>query len=211
MTILSLIQLFLILPVILVSTLNPNKINNKLAFLIILPALSFSLFLLLEHKTFNLIFLPLGILLGFLLFILSIWITNETLFLDSFKDYMLSIQTFFKQSIKQFQDWDTVLYITLMVVYEELIWRVFLVETLSKYFPAIATIFISSFIFYYSHPNQRELTRQSVDLFLFSLIITSIYFLTQSFLLVFLIHWIRNVIIIINITVNEETIQNTNT
>lgn len=192
------IQLFLILPVIIVSLLFPTRIEKKMAIIIISPVILFSLFLLINHSTVDLVFFPLGLLLGCLLFVFSLWITEETSLIASLKKYKHNFHTCFKQGLKQFQEWNSILYITLMAIYEELIWRVFLVESLSLYLPAIPLILIASFLFYYSHANQRELTRQAADLFLFSLFITSIYFFTQSFVLAFLIHWIRNLIIIIN-------------
>lgn len=195
---LEIIQILLIIPIVIVSLLYPQRLSARTSIVIISPVVLWALYLLLNHQTLNLFFISQGLIIAFLLFIVSLWITEKTNLATSLKEYLTNIQAFIQIDYQKFQDWDSILYISFMVIYEELIWRVFLIETLSHYLYAVPVIFIASFLFYYSHAKQRNFSRQSVDLFLFSLIITIIYYFSNSFALVVLIHWIRNMIIIAN-------------
>lgn len=191
------IQVLLLLPVIIVSVFHTERLNSKMLITIISPVFLFSLYLLFQHQIPSLQELTQsllsGLILGCIIFSLSIFITEESIF-----TYITNFQAFLKIKFKHFKEWDSILYISFMVLYEELIWRVFLIEILFQYLHEIPVILISSFLFYYSHADQRVFNRQSADLFIFSLILTIIYFYTLNFLLVFLIHWVRNMLIVAN-------------
>jgi len=192
------LQVLFIIPVIMVSFLYPVMLNTKLSGIIISPVVIFSLYLLFQHDAPSLLLLPQGLLGGIVLFTLSVWFIERRSIFTLFKEYISNIRAFFRIGLKQFQGWLYILSTTAMVIYEELVWRVFLVESLGLYlYPGIVVI-TASFLFYYSHAAQRNFSKQSVDLFIFSLALTSLYFFTESFVLVVLIHWIRNMIIIIN-------------
>lgn len=198
MNILDSIQLLLIIPIVAVSLFHPQKITTLVAAIINTPVVIFSIYLLLQHKTPSFIYLPQAIMTSFLLFVISIWITEEKNLLVSLKAYLHNIEVFFRIGFKKIQEWNSIVYVSFMTIYEELVWRIFLVESLSLYLHAVPVILSASFLFFYSHANQRNLSRQSLDLFLFGFILTTIYYFSRSFILVALIHWIRNMIIITN-------------
>jgi len=207
MNTLEIIQISLIIPIMMVSVLYPKRLNTKISIVIISPVVLWALYMLLEHKAVDLLFIPQGLVIGFLLFIVSIWITEENNLLASMKEYLTNIRAFLRISYQNFQEWDSIVYISFMVIYEELIWRVFLIETLSHYLYTVPVILIASILFSYSHANQRNFSRQSADLFLFSIIITIIYYFSRSFALVVFIHWIRNMLIIAN-SIGSNEIEN---
>ena len=207
MNALEIIQISLIIPIMMVSVLYPKRLNTKISIVIISPVVLWALYMLLEHKAVDLLFIPQGLVIGFLLFIVSIWITEENNLLASMKEYLTNIRAFFRISYQNIQEWDSIVYISFMVIYEELIWRVFLIETLSHYLYTVPVILIASILFSYSHANQRNFSRQSADLFLFSIIITIIYYFSRSFSLVVFIHWIRNMLIIAN-SIGSNEIEN---
>jgi len=198
MSALDIVQLLLILPVALVSFLYPEKLNIKFSIFLISPVVIFTLLFLIKYQIPDLVFIPLGLLIGIISFVLSIWVTEENKLSNVLRDYYKNILAIFRVDFRAFQDWDSVLFISLMVVYEEIVWRVFLVETLSPYINQYGVILIASFLFYYSHSNQRNLSRQSIDLLIFSLMLTAIYYYSRTFALVLFIHWIRNMIIVTN-------------
>jgi len=142
----DLIQIMLVIPVVLVSVLYPYKLNDKGAVLIISPVVCFSLYLLFQHSPPPFIYVPIAFMGGILSFVLSIWLTHEDSLLTVLKEYTSNISGFFQSQYKQFDDWNSVIVISLMVVYEELVWRLFLVETLSLYLSGIPIILLASFL-----------------------------------------------------------------
>lgn len=195
---LEVIHTLLILLVITVSVFTPDSIDIKKAIILITPVVVFTLVSLINYHAPNLVFFPQGLIIGIILFTFSIWLTDSQKLFTSIKEYTKNIQAVFLLGVKKFQDWDSILYVSFFVVYEEIIWRVFLVDVLSLYLPAIIAILIASILFLYSHPDQRNLSFQSLDLFIFGFALASIYYFTRNLSLVIFIHWIRNMFIILN-------------
>lgn len=202
MAVLDIIQLLLLFPVVMVSTLYPDRLDMKMSIVVISPVVIFTLFLLLKYQVSDLLLMPQviskGLIAGIILFVLSIWLTEKNKLLSALNSYKKNIRLSFQKEYRQYWDWKSVLFISFMVIYEEIIWRVFLVGTLSLYFHVSLVVLIASFLFYYSHADQRKLNLASLDLLIFSLILTVVYYYSRSFFLVVIIHWIRNIIIIAN-------------
>lgn len=194
----NVIQTLLLISVASVSVFYPHKLDTKKSIIIIFPVVIFTLIYLLDYQVFKLAYLAQGLVAGILLFVFSILLTEKPPLINSIRQYSKNVLSVFFSVKQKFQDWDSVLFSFFMVLYEELIWRVFLVETLALYLPVIPVILIASFFFSYSHASLRNVSLQSLDLFLFSLVLTTTYYFTRDYYLVVLIHLIRNLLIIFN-------------
>lgn len=188
----------LILLVFSVSIFYPKYIGNKSGFILIVPILIYVTLEQLPDQVFNTSHILIGILYATLSFFPATWLVgsaNATSF--TFSRAIQNLKTDKVDYILLF------LYSAANVIYEELVWRVFLVEILSLYLSPVIVILLASFLFFFSHQNTRNISWQSVELLIFSLFITTIYLVSSSLLLVVTIHLMRNLYVIFN-TIGDE-------
>lgn len=82
------------------------------------------------------------------------------------------------------------------ILYEELIWRVFLTNALQPLLPFYLIIPITAFLFWNVHEESRPVGARSLEFLLFSLALGGLYVYSQSFVLVCAVHAARNLLIL---------------
>lgn len=85
-----------------------------------------------------------------------------------------------------------------VAIYEEVIWRVVVLQVIASYTNSIFAVVAASALFFVLHLGRFFRVNQAVEFFMFSLILSILYLTTASLLHVIVIHFVRNVLISIN-------------
>jgi membrane protease YdiL (CAAX protease family) len=83
-----------------------------------------------------------------------------------------------------------------IILYEELIWRVFLSKALQALLPVLGGVLLSALLFWFVHAENRSISGHSIEFFFFSITLVSLYIYTNSLLMVWTIHACRNLLIL---------------
>ena len=181
--------------VVAVSLLYPHVIGNRLAPFLMLPVLAYTLWQFVDwvvpDAMMLLAFGGAGITVGFALFAagLPISTANPQAFLQN------SVRRL-SRLLKSPENLSLLLFQAVFIVYEELIWRVFLTHALIPVMPTLLVILIAGTLFWFVHEENRTAGGHSIEFLLFSFALTALYIFTDSLLFVLMIHATRNLLIL---------------
>lgn len=187
------LHLILILLVCSVSFLYPRYIGNGIGLTLMVPIIVYTVITQLSLQSIELHHIGIGLFYVLATFIPSAWLigsSNANQF--SWTKLIQVLKKDKKDYLMLFS------FSAIIVIYEELIWRVFLVNILSLYLPPIAVILFASFTFFICHAHVRNISWQSFEFAFFSLVLTTIYLVSSSLLLVLVIHLGRNYFILLH-------------
>jgi len=83
----------------------------------------------------------------------------------------------------------------LTAIYEEAIWRVIILVVVASYTNSLFAVVFVSCLFFYIHLHRFYNRSQAIEFFIFSLLLSSVYLITNSLLHVIVIHFVRNLLI----------------
>lgn len=192
----SLVVLILLSIVVAVSVLYPQVVGDFLALALMCPVVVYVLVLLVDFGLYSLVQTLLtafgGILLGVLALIVLLPMSSPSpgRFLNDVWRGGLRALLGTRQGLSG------LLHNSLFIFYEELVWRVFLLQTLTQWVSVWAAGLFAASLFWYSHEKNRKLSWASCEFLLFSFFLSFVYVRTQSLILVIGIHLARNVLIL---------------
>ncbi|MEZ8140689.1 hypothetical protein A1OQ_16870 [Enterovibrio norvegicus FF-162] len=182
----------LFIAVIVLSFLYPRVIGDRLAFLLMLPVIAYTLYFYIDWQVIPLFEMSAlvvgGICAGVALLFAGLPISSPepiTFVINCFQGFKL---------LKKNRDY--LLFQVGITCYEELIWRVFLISTLLLVLPPWVAICLSSLLFWVVHEENRPLGWHSLEFFLFAILLGVAYAVTDSVLFVWIIHLTRNVLVL---------------
>lgn len=182
----------LISSVVGLSLLYPRFIDNRAGFLLMVPVIAYTAYFYIEWQ----LIAPLNILVCFLSGVL---VGIVSLIIG------LPISTpqpgqYIRRSIKGFKylskHRDYLFFQLGITWYEEIIWRVFLISSLMLILPPWLAVAIASILFWTVHEENRPLGWHSLEFYIFAVLVSIAYVLTQSLLFVWAIHLTRNALIL---------------
>ncbi|WP_407333587.1 CPBP family intramembrane glutamic endopeptidase [Enterovibrio sp. 27052020O] len=183
---------FLLIAVIALSFLYPRVIGDRLAFLLMLPVIAYTLYFYIDWQVIPLLEMSVliagGMCVGVALLFAGSPISSpdpRTFAINCFKGVKL---------LKKNRDY--LLFQIGITGYEEIIWRVFLMSTLLLALPLWGAICVSSLLFWFVHEENRPLGWHSLEFFLFAILLGVAYAVTDSLLFVWVVHLTRNVLIL---------------
>lgn len=100
---------------------------------------------------------------------------------------------------------------TAVAIYEEIIWRVVVLQVIANYTNSVFAVISASGLFFLLHLGRFFNTNQAVEFFVFSLLLSILYVISGSLLHVIVIHFVRNVLISINSLGKDYDEENTRT
>jgi membrane protease YdiL (CAAX protease family) len=83
----------------------------------------------------------------------------------------------------------------LTAAYEEIVWRAVILIVIATYTNSLVAVIFGSFLFFYLHLHRFYNRPQAVEFFIFSLLLSMVYLMTNSLLHVIVIHFVRNLLI----------------
>lgn len=183
--------------VVLVSLLYPQALGDHISLALMMPVLIYTVWFYIagQPAEFLLVFAysVSGVVIGVFLF-------SAGLLLSSANPIRYITESF--SGLQQLglyrQQLGLLIYQATIILYEEIIWRVFLVNAISIWMPAWVVVIISCVLFWFVHQENRQFGSHSIEFLLFSLVITIAYVITHSLVLVWFIHVSRNLLIVAN-------------
>lgn len=192
MGLLALLLALLLSFVIGLSFLYPRVIGHRLGFLLMLPVIAYTVTFYIDWQFASLIQLIVfvfgGVCVGIGLLLAGLPISSP------------EPKAFISNSIRGFHflkhNRDYLVFQVGITGYEELIWRVFLLNTLLLALPVWVAVCLSSLLFWSVHEENRPLGWHSLEFFIFAIMLAVAYILTDSLLFVWIVHLTRNVFIL---------------
>lgn len=189
------IILLLLTLVVAVSLLYPTVFNDQITAVLMTPVVIFTLVALISWQLpaphLLALYCVAGAAFGALLLValLPLSAPSPASFLHQCKSGLWAVTT---QSELRY----ALLFNSLFIVYEEIIWRVFLMASLTLLMPAWLAIPIAAGLFWYVHADNRQWSGHSAEFLIFSLIITTIYAVSESLVAAISMHAGRNLLIL---------------
>lgn len=185
----------MVFAVLLVSLLYPTVLGNTSSLLLMLPVVGYTFWFYVDWQMVSVSELALicvgGIVMGVALFAAGLPISTGDAH-GFLSDSLRGLRSF----ISKREHLPLFSYQALFILYEELIWRVFLTHALLPVLSAWLVILLSASLFWFVHADNRSKGGHSVEFFLFSLALAAIFIYSESLLLAWIIHAIRNLLIL---------------
>ncbi|MEM1399478.1 MAG: CPBP family intramembrane glutamic endopeptidase [Pseudomonadota bacterium] len=186
----------LIAAVVAVSFLYPRFLGDIASFALMVPVLGFTAWYFIDWGGLSVggIVRPLaiGLGLGVMLFAAGLTLSADrprAFLTNSFRGLRLSTAKADHLSRLGFQ--------AAIILYEELIWRVFLSNALSMVMAVWLVVALSALLFWFvAFEDNWPLVPHSLEFFLFALVLGALYLCSGSVLLVWTVHAPRNLLII---------------
>ena len=83
----------------------------------------------------------------------------------------------------------------LIAIYEEIIWRVIILMVVASYTNSLSALIFVSSLFFYIHLHRFYNRPQAIEFLIFSMLLSTVYLITNSLLYVIVIHFVRNLLI----------------
>ncbi len=183
----------MLLAVIVVSALYPKYIHYIFCIALLSPVLVYTLVYLIDWSPSNLLSLTpyviAGIVLGGVLFYAGLYLAAEQP-VEYIKKSLSGASLALRMPAAD------LLYQIVVISYEELIWRVFLISALTHFLPLWLCIVVAAGLFWMVHEENWPIGDHSIEFYLFSIALAMLYAYTHSFALVWCAHAVRNFLII---------------
>ncbi|MDD1780582.1 CPBP family intramembrane metalloprotease [Enterovibrio sp. ZSDZ35] len=183
---------FLFSSVVALSLLYPKVIGDSFGFLLMLPVIAYSAYFYVDWQ-FAFSLQLIAIILGGIC--VGVGLLAAGLPMSSPQPRQFIINSF--SGLKYLKRNRCYLLFQMgITLYEECIWRVFLISTLLLVLPDWGAICVSSVLFWTVHEENRPLGWHSLEFFLFAILLGVAYALTHSVLFVWIVHLTRNALIL---------------